>query len=329
MRNIVVWPFSFHFAKNEMFNINSQYNNENRLSAYVLLYNRLREKGFRVATYDMFDFDEIGKDDIYLSFDHSQDIFKAIAKKIEFSHRILIVKEPLNEDNFLESNREKYAKILTWNDSMVDGKQIEKIAPCPITRVDLEWVPLEKRKFLTGVFSNKASNCLGELYSQRPKTFRVAERLFQDRFEFYGIGWNKPKTLLQKLKIKPYQSFVSYEGAVKDKYAVLKEFIFTLCYENRSMLGHISEQIFDCFQCGVIPLYWGAPNVLDYIPQETFIWREDFKSNEEMLLYIKNMTRAEITEKIENIRNFLNSDAMNLFWEETYVSRIIDAIGSI
>lgn len=45
----------------------------------------------------------------------------------------------------------------------------------------------------------------------------------------------------------------------------------------RGEKGYITEKIFDCFFPGVIPIYWGAENVTDYIPQDTFIDRRNLK----------------------------------------------------
>ena len=44
----------------------------------------------------------------------------------------------------------------------------------------------------------------------------------------------------------------------------------------------VSEKIFDCFAAGNVPIYWGASNVTDYIPEDCFIDMRSFSSFEEL-----------------------------------------------
>ena len=69
--------------------------------------------------------------------------------------------------------------------------------------------------------------------------------------------------------------------------------------------------------------------MLKYIPAETFIWRENFKSNEEMLRFIKSMTESDIDTMIAAIRKFITSDKMEDFWDTAYIGKIVDAVRSI
>jgi alpha(1,3/1,4) fucosyltransferase len=327
-KSIIVIPFSKVFANNEMFNSYSQYNNDNRLEPFIKLYNILTDLGHTITTYDLSH--NIKSTDIYLSFNHQPKIFKRIGRKINLENRILIPMEPLCIENFQESTIHSYGKVLSWNEKIIDDKRVERIKAYPIIKLTLDWIPLKERKFLTNISMNKKSSYIGELYSERLKTILLAEQLFHFEFDHYGVGWNNPKNLLQKMGLKKYQYLSSFRGALKHKYETLKQYKFSICYENtRDLPGNISEKIFDCFQCGVIPLYWGAPDVLRYIPPETFIWRENFTSNKEMLLFIKSMSDFEIASMIDAIDKFIKSDKIEEFWDETYVAAIVKIIQSL
>jgi hypothetical protein len=312
-----------------MFNISSIYNNENRRLPDYKLLSAAQEEGWEIGTYDRFDTSDISIDDIFLSLNHNQPVFEKYGSRVKYQNRILVAFEPFMKQNFKRKNEILYGRILTWNTSIADNKKYFHFH-VPISLVSIPWVPLEDRRFLVNISINKSTRDPRELYSERIKTCRLAERLFPDDFDFFGIGWNQPLSLPEKLNIIKYTYFRSYRGSVEDKYEVLRNYKFCLCYENkRDAPGLISEKIFDCFQCGVIPIYWGAPNVTDFIPEETMIWRERFSSNEDMLKYVRGISVDETKDKIEAISMFLKSDSMNKFLDDNYVKLIIDTIKSI
>jgi alpha(1,3/1,4) fucosyltransferase len=51
--------------------------------------------------------------------------------------------------------------------------------------------------------------------------------------------------------------------------------------------GYINEKIFDSFVARCVPIYYGADNITDYVPQDCFINRRQFRSESEYLKYIK------------------------------------------
>ena len=94
-------------------------------------------------------------------------------------------------------------------------------------------------------------------------------------------------------------------------------------------MGYVTEKIFNCFAAGCVPIYWGAPNVTDYIPKNCFIDRRDFGSNAEVYDFIKSMSQGVYETYLKNIQIFLDSDQARLFARDHYVpahiSMILDA----
>ncbi len=126
--------------------------------------------------------------------------------------------------------------------------------------------------------------------------------------------------MLTKLLGKKY---LSYRGTIEIKNEILKSYKFAICYENaRDIPGYITEKIFDCFFAGCVPIYWGAPNITDFIPANTFIDRRKFKSYEELYKYIKAMPKAEYMRYIDAIEKFIKSDAIHLFSAEYFADKI-------
>lgn len=78
---------------------------------------------------------------------------------------------------------------------------------------------------------------------------------------------------------------------VGDKFAFLKEYKFSICFENRSYPGYTSEKIVDVMRSRSMPIYWGNPDVnFDFNPK-SFVNLHDFVSDEEAVEYIIEIDR--------------------------------------
>ena len=67
----------------------------------------------------------------------------------------------------------------------------------------------------------------------------------------------------------PYRKHMGAIPAEK-KYKAYERFHYTLCFENSQVNNYFSDKIFDSLLMWSMPIYWGAPNLGDYIPQESF-----------------------------------------------------------
>ena len=47
---------------------------------------------------------------------------------------------------------------------------------------------------------------------------------------------------------------------------------YHFCCENSCEKNYFTEKIMDPLLCESLPLYWGCPNINDFIPKESFIW---------------------------------------------------------
>lgn len=178
-----------------------------------------------------------------------------------------------------------------------------------------------------------------DLYEERFAVIDWYQRNAPSDFALYGRGWDKPKagiTRKEKLvrrgkrlasQLFGYQPFPSYRGAVIDKGDVYKNSKFAYCYENtKNLENYITEKIFDAMMYGCVPIYWGAQNVLDFIPKECFIDRRDFSSQQSLHGYLKGMTDNVYQTYQDSIYEFLRSDKILPFKAETYAARVVDEI---
>jgi alpha(1,3/1,4) fucosyltransferase len=182
---------------------------------------------------------------------------------------------------------------------------------------------------------------LNDLYEERLKVIRWYEAYHPIDFELYGLGWDKPSpafTTAEKLlrrvnrlrsQLLAYRPFPSFVGPIANKDTVLLNAKFSFCYENvKDLPNYITEKIFDSFMAGCVPIYWGANNVTNYIPQECFIDRRDFDSMETLHRFLKGIDSSKYQSYQDAIAHFLQSSQMQLFDADQYVgaiAQIIDA----
>lgn len=207
-----------------------------------------------------------------------------------------------------------FSRVYTWNDALVDGKTHFKFQ-YPVYRPQLADLPsFEQKKLCTLVASDLTSKDQNELYSHRKEAIRYFEAANEEGFEFYGRKWDPSE-------------YKSYRGACPDKLSVIKNYRFCICYENTSETpGYITEKIFDCFAAGVVPIYWGASNVEQYIPKDCFIDRRDFSSLSELHLFMKAMSKETHEKYLASIQAFLTSEVAKQFTFEAFAQHLYDAV---
>lgn len=89
--------------------------------------------------------------------------------------------------------------------------------------------------------------------------------------------------------------------AIRDKFDGLFPCKYALAIENYSEDHYWTEKIADCFLSWCLPFYWGAKNLSDYFPPESFIWI-DIHDPEKALETIRQaMINSEWEKRIEAI----------------------------
>ena len=156
-------------------------------------------------------------------------------------------------------------------------------------------------------------------------------------FDLYGNGWGSGKVSSNRW-YRPLNRIFSYlpdnrkihsswKGRAESKIEVLSKYKFNLCFENaKSYPGYITEKIFDCFKCGVVPIYLGPKEISEHIPKNSFLDRRNFKNDEELYLFIKNMREKEYDSYRRAALSFLNSSDSNLFKSKVMAPWFVEKI---
>jgi hypothetical protein len=127
-------------------------------------------------------------------------------------------------------------------------------------------------KRLAAVMANKHYSAYprypGSFHYQKALEYQLHDRRatilheLKDVLDLYGKGWNPPNEIPAGMKVE-----------------CLSQYQYTLCLENLSMPGYLTEKIIDAIVAGSVPLYAGDPTIEQLVPSECFVGATgDFKN---------------------------------------------------
>lgn len=259
---------------------------------------------------------------------------------------ILICTEPpiVNPFNYMKILHNYFIKIYTWNDRWIDNEQSSSSSkkyfkirlPKTSSGIMTKAKKFRQKKFLTLINSNKSpfypfkllSSFGKELYSERIKAIEFFEDAIPNQFFLFGFGWNKPKKYNLKERIFGFKKYSTYKGEVDDKFKLLSNFKYCLCFENLTDVdGFITEKIFDCFKARCVPIYWGASNIEEYIPKKCFIDFRDFGDYKKLLNFLVSVDENRYNLYIKNIERLLaDKKFLALWFEEGFLNFFLEDV---
>lgn len=288
--------------------------------------------GHEIHTIDMYQ--QMNQID-YILITCENHLFQRYYPKIIFSGKgnriIYLAQEPevVNHHHSIQGMKvllKKFPCILTWNDDAIDEKKIFKIVPPVYYSMETDkGENYENRKLLVGIWGDmpfgdveeKPKNTLDEyggLTGERRRVVDFFEKQQDDVFDAYGFGW-------------PEGKFINYKGSPVCKSDVYKEYRFAICLENQgNVKGCISEKIADCFNSGIVPIYGGATNISEYIPQNCFIDYFSFSSFEELVAYLQNVSKEDWQNYLEAVERFRASEQFQRLQPERIAEKILNVI---
>lgn len=315
MGKVAVIPFYPAQMNNLFFSPEKMKLRDNILMPFMAIKEKFEKSGYVVGTADIVTVEDA---DVVIFFDLN---LKYIIKSYfnnKLSKSIYISFEPpvvyqLHQPTLLKKMSRIFNKMLTWQDDLVDNQRIFKFFfPMPPQTHVSETVPFNQKKLLTTIIGYKISNQKNELYSKRIEAIRFFEKN-DPSFEFFGAGWKQ-------------NEFKSYKGKINNKYDTLKNYKFALSYENEGQInGLVSEKIFDCFYARTIPVFWGAENVSDFFPPETFIDKREFKTYQDLHSFLINMSEEEYSRRLMTIEHYLKSENFRKHSVEYFAETVFSA----
>lgn len=222
----------------------------------------------------------------------------------------------------------RFPKVLTYNDEMVDGRQLMKFV---IPMYGGTQVPLgtafAARRLLTAIAANKTASHPSELYSARVRSFAYFAERDGLTFDLYGAGWRRPP----EVPSTPVQAAAvgsAYRGLVSNKLETLCRYRFAIAYENsRRPLGYVTEKVFDCLRAGCVPIYLGPENAFEYVDAKAVIDRRQFESEEALGDHLVSMSDSQWGETRNAGRAYLASERYSRFLPPAFASAVNGALG--
>lgn len=235
-----------------------------------------------------------------------------------------------------------YQKIFSWNPELVEEGHAEKIQLAHSLGPSVIDGYANRPKLLVMIAANKSLPVWRpkqDLYRERVRAIRWFERYAPEEFLLYGHGWDKSPRLPTRLgglvhRIEdrlPLKKtwFPSWRGSIESKQDVLRQTRFSLVYENVGGLrGYITEKIFDAFCAGNVPVYWGAEDIEDFIPETCFIDRRRFRGYPELYEFLHTMPEAQFLAYQRAIYDFLLSEQAQAFSVDRFAETVANGIVS-
>lgn len=325
---------------------------KNMLYSFVELKKKLSEHEIDLATRDINIPDDC---QLIICFDNPH--LMKMTKKAGQVWCLIINDPPIyTAETWDKSFHEKFDIVLTFDETLVDGI---KYFYYPFA-IDTDFfslpVIIDERRYKERTLATFVSHAihkypdvrgLGSIIHKRyqtllwygknkPNDFGFYGGTFKKRdyyFAFKGVGLVRrllPKKVFHAIAYiaqRPLRKVYKGELGPLDKFNVIKNYNFYYCYENSEGInGYVCEKIFDCFYCGVVPVYWGAPNIKELIPYKCFIDGRDFRNEKNLYEFLSSMTYLQYKEYLENAIAFLKSSEMQRFTVENSVACIMKPI---
>ena len=229
---------------------------------------------------------------------------------------VVMIGEAINNAPYIWMNFEDWSRnhkyVINWNRKVTSVNSLY----VPFVFWYIEWESdmfdddlnfrfdfVQKKHLLTFANSNKrpAFNAVRDLYSERIRFINTAISILdRNEFHIYGNGWDGT-----------YHNHT--QEFVKLKSDTMKNYRFAIVIENQThdiyCDGYVTEKIYDALRNYTIPIYWGAPNITDIVPQDCFIDYRHFNcSPVEIINYIRNMPHDEYENYLHNIDKYIRSE---------------------
>eukprot|EP01114_Cavostelium_apophysatum_P001976 TRINITY_DN11726_c0_g1_i2.p1 TRINITY_DN11726_c0_g1~~TRINITY_DN11726_c0_g1_i2.p1 ORF type:complete len:629 (+),score=140.95 TRINITY_DN11726_c0_g1_i2:172-2058(+) len=133
-------------------------------------------------------------------------------------------------------------------------------------------------------FSN---NCA--MAGAKNRTLYVKELMKYIEVDSYGECLHN-KDLPKDVTDALYGENTETEGA-KKLVELLSKYKFVLAFENANITDYVTEKVYLALKSGAVPVYMGAPNVLEWLPKDSFVSVERFKSPKDLADHLKELER--------------------------------------
>jgi hypothetical protein len=221
----------------------------------------------------------------------------------------------IRPQNFFPKNTEKFTQVFTYNLDKIDGNRFSLVQPYGFSHAnESDFVEFEfsERRFLCAMAGNKVSSEVSSLYSLRQADFEYFATLGSGYFSLYGKGWSS--------------DLECYKGVVGDKIRTLRQYKYSLCYENTAARSwYLSEKLFEVMQGGCVPVYAGPAEIENILPRGAIVFRSDFGCPGDLCNYLMSIRESEFYDYLDRARDWMRSP-LGMVWQVESNTKALAAV---
>lgn len=319
----VAWvPCNPELSENRLFNLSVR---DNAIERFVEAHQLLTNNGCRCRTIDLCELSEV---DVVIFYGISSELHW-LTRAINHNPHVRMINipieppviSPFHEENVLCAM--PFDRIIVWNDDLaLKGLPFVKanIGEAVICSDEIPVVPFQQKYFLVAITSSKLIKHPNGIHQERFHAFDFFSKK-EEGIDLYGVGWGETSYSFVK---------TSYKGMCDNKKDILQLYKFSICFENaKNYPGLITEKIFDCFAAGTVPIYYGSPNVREYIPEECFIDFCAFSNYEELYQFLVNMPVDVYQSYLDAVKIFIKTPAYYEFTSKRFAEIVLEQVQAV
>ncbi len=114
------------------------------------------------------------------------------------------------------------------------------------------------------------------------------------------------------------------------KIEFMNDYKFSIAFENRSVVGYVTEKIWHAYLSRTIPIYWGAPDISEYFNPQSFINCHDYDNFEEVIERVKEIDNdPELFNQYINAPIILDNSKLYNFTKEKISKHMDEIMGKV
>ncbi|HEY3861898.1 MAG TPA: glycosyltransferase family 10 [Verrucomicrobiae bacterium] len=336
--NVGFYNFYRQFNQNRMFETSTADIGDDLAYPGVYMAKFLRGLGHTIATIDtapLESFDAI----VFLDYPTMlNSYFRGLIKSGRTPLYLIILESPaVRPDNWNRANHAPFTKVFTWHPAWADGKKYIRMHMPHKLPEFIPYAPSTAAKFCCLIASQKYSWVPAELYTERLRAIRWFEKHHPDEFDLWGQRWDrfyfkKKLSIINPVLARAYKAcpwlphqrlFPSARGSVPVKRDIMRQYKFSICYENASYPGWLTEKMLDAMFAGSVPIYQGDPEVEKLVPPAAFIDKRKFHDYDSLYAYLKGMPPAEYESYRQAIHQFVHGEQIKPLSAEAFAEMIL------
>jgi hypothetical protein len=188
--------------------------------------------------------------------------------KIYYSHENTVANSRLCDFSFAFKGRGPGHHYFS---NFVEDEHFEELRTLSFSAKVADWRNAPKSKFCNFVYSNSAA---------------------KERIEFCQLLMQYKRVDFPGRVLNNCPPFDSHGYTYEKKLEFLKDYRFTIAFENESAVKYTTEKIYHPFLVGSIPIYWGNPRVAELFNPASFINCHDFDTFDAVVAHVRKVEQA-------------------------------------